>query len=256
MGEFRVLIADDEELARHRIRDLMAEHTEFKIIGEASDGAEAVTMIREIEPDLVILDVQMPHLNGFEVVSRVGVDHMPAVVFATAYDSYALQAFESNALDYLLKPIGAERLAVAIGRARSRIAQPAQERLDPKFVEWLARYSSPSTAYRERISIREGSHLTPVRVADLIWIEGADNYLRLHVSSGKSYMLRSRMRDFEQTLNPRHFARVHRSAIINVDAVERIESWGLGEYLFLMRGGTKVPSSRRYKDVIRDVFGC
>jgi two-component system, LytTR family, response regulator len=247
------LIVDDEALARERLRTLLAAHAEVRLVGECAGGEEAVEAIAAHAPDLVFLDVQMPGCGGFDVVAAVGPERMPAVVFATAYDEFALRAFDADAVDYLLKPIGAERLREALHRVRQRLAAGAP-RLPPAFVAALEKLGS-APAYRDRFAVRVGERFNVVRTADIAWIEAADNYVKLH-AAGSAHLLRSPLREVEAMLDPRRFLRIHRSIIVNVDRVRALTSWGLGEYLFELADGTRVSSSRRYRGPIRDAFGC
>ena len=248
-----ILIVDDEALARERLRTLLAAHADVRVVGECEGGDEAVEAIAARAPDLVFLDVQMPGCGGFDVVATVGLERMPAVVFATAYDEFALRAFDADAVDYLLKPIGEERLREALHRVRTRLGAGAAQ-LPPSFMAALEQLGAAS-AYRDRFAVRVGDRFTVVRTADITWIEAADNYVRLHAAGG-AHLLRSPLREVEGMLDPRRFLRIHRSIIVNVDRVRALTSWGLGEYLFELSDGTKVSSSRRYRGPIRDAFGC
>ncbi|MEW5927245.1 MAG: LytTR family DNA-binding domain-containing protein [Gemmatimonadota bacterium] len=251
--KIRVLIVDDEPLARERLRGLLAAERDVEVAGECADGDEAVAAIRECAPDLVFLDVQMPGTGGFEVIRAVGPERMPFVVFATAYDAFALRAFEVNALDYLLKPFDEERVRGALERARRSIASGGPV-LDPGVLALLRGLRAPD-AFAERLTVRTGTRYAVVSVAELDWIQAEDNYVRLHVG-GASHLMRETMAAIERTLDPRRFVRVHRSTIVNVDRVRSIESWGLGEFLLVLRDGTKLQSSRGYRDRVRDAFGC
>jgi two-component system LytT family response regulator len=250
----RTLVVDDEALARERLRTLLAGHADVRLVGECASGGEAVEAILAEAPDLVFLDVQMPGRSGLDVVAEVGPERMPAVVFATAYDEFALRAFDANAVDYLLKPIGEERLGEALERVRRRLGAAAGPRLDPGLLAVLEQLGA-APAYRARFAVRTGEKFHIVRAADITWIEAADNYVRLHVPGG-AHLLRATVRDMEAMLDPRRFLRIHRSIVVNVDRVKTLTSWGLGEYLFELTDGTKLSSSRRYRRAIRDAFGC
>lgn len=254
--EIRVLVADDEELARERIGALVAAEPGFRVVGECADGEAAVEAILRLGPDLVLLDVQMPGLDGLGVVREVGPARMPAVVFVTAYDQFALQAFDACAVDYVLKPIGPERFRTALGRARERVEAraPAAGALPPEFVRWLEE-AQPGARYRERLTVRSGNRFRVVRVEEVRWMEAADNYVRLHAGK-EQHLLRATMAEVEGMLDPRRFVRVHRSAIVNVDRVTTIEPWGQGEFLLVLDDATRITSSRGYRERIRTVFGC
>ena len=253
MSELRALIVDDEALARERLATLLAAHPDVRVVGECAGADEAVDAIAAEAPDLVFLDVQMPGGGGFGVVAEVGPERMPAVVFATAYDEFALRAFDANAVDYLLKPIGEERLGEALRRVRGRLSAPGP-RLGPGVLAALEKLGAPA-AYRDRFAVRAGERFHIVRAADVTWIEAADNYVRLH-GPGGAHLLRATLREVEAMLDPRRFLRIHRSIIVNVDRVQSLSPWGLGEYLFELSDGKKLSSSRRYRAAVRDAFGC
>ena len=226
----RTLIVDDEPLPRERIRSLLAAYPEIDVIGESRDGREAATMIAAERPDLVFLDVQMPELDAFDVIAGVSDDYLPAVIFVTAFDEYALPAFDVNAVDYVLKPINSERFDKAVRRA---IEQLRAER----------RYAS-------RFAVRSGSSFSFVRAEDIDWIDGADNYVRLHVS-GREHLLRDTMKSIESRLQPDIFVRVHRSTIVNIDRVASVQPHNHGEYVIIMRDGARLNASRSYSDRLR-----
>ena len=226
----RTLIVDDEPLPRERIRSLLAAYPEIDVIGESRDGREAATMIAAERPDLVFLDVQMPELDAFVVIAGVSDDYLPAVIFVTAFDEYALPAFDVNAVDYVLKPINSERFDKAVRRA---IEQLRSER----------RYAS-------RFAVRSGSSFSFVRTEEIDWIDGADNYVRLHVS-GREHLLRDTMKSIESRLQPDSFVRVHRSIIVNIDRVASVQPHNHGEYLVTMKDGTQLSTSRSYSERLR-----
>ena len=255
MKPIRVLIVDDESLARERMRTLLAAHPDVEIVGEALDGVQAVREIQEHAPDLVFLDIQMPRLDAFGVIEQVGVENMPSVVFATAYDEFALRAFEANAVDYLLKPVGRERLDATLQRVRARIRDHSAQGLGAEFLKWLAERGGVKTEYRERFAVRGTGGFQMVPAREILYVEAADNYVRLHTRDAE-HLLRSSISDLQAELDPREFVRVHRSAILNVNAVEAIQPWGMGEFMFVLVNGAKVNSSRRYRKDIRRVFGC
>ncbi|WP_414682927.1 LytR/AlgR family response regulator transcription factor [Longimicrobium sp.] len=251
----RTLIVDDEVLARLRVRTLLAAHGDVQVVGEAENGAAAIEMIAAVRPDLVMLDVQMPGVDGFGVVSALGAGDMPAVVFVTAFDEFAVHAFEANAVDYLMKPVSAERLAVALDRVRARLARAPDPDLDPDpALLNLMRDVRPGRAWRDRFAVRTGEVFAVVRADEVAWMEAADNYVRLHTRRG-TFLVRARMADMEEEVDPRLFLRVHRSTILAVDRVQRIEPWGAGEYQFVLDDGTRLTSTRPYRDRIRAAFG-
>ncbi len=252
--KIRTLIIDDEPLARERLRTLLEREDDVDVVGECGEGVEAVETILRLTPDLVFLDVQMPGVDGFEVIRRVGADAMPFVVFATAYDEFALQAFEANALDYLLKPFERDRFRVSLDRARRQLGvrEPGPQ-LDPRFVAWLEGQHQES-GYRDRFVVKTGSRFRVIRAEDVDWVEAADNYVKLHVGK-EAHLLRETMAEMDRLLDPRRFVRIHRSTILNVDRIHTIESWGAGEFLFILADGSKLASSRSYRDRLRSVLG-
>lgn len=244
----RVLIVDDEPLVRERIRTLLAAQPDMRVVAECGDGAEAVDAIAVERPDLVLLDIQMPELDGFEVLEALPPDVRPAVVFVTAYDEHAVRAFEVNALDYLLKPIDPRRFEAALARVRERLAQPAGTRdgaLDAVLAE-LRRVRG----HTNRLATRHGSRVTFVRVDDIDWIDAAGNYARLHVA-GAIHLLREPLKTLETRLDPERFLRVHRSAIVNVERIATVEPYFHGEYILTMKDGAKLTSSRRQSARLR-----
>lgn len=251
----RVLIVDDEPLARERMRNLLEAHPDVEVIGEAVDGAEAVKAIREQTPELVFLDIQMPEVDAFGVIKEIGVEEMPSVVFATSYDAFALRAFEANAVDYLLKPVGNERLDATLQRIRARREDNSAQGLRSEFLKWLEEHRLPQPQYKERFAVRGGTGFDVVPSKEILWIEAADNYVRLHTRKA-ARLYRSTLAELHAVLDPRQFVRVHRSAIVNVNAVQSIQPWAIGEFLFLLTNGAKVSSSRRYRRDIREAFGC
>lgn len=250
----RTLIVDDEPLAREWLRRLLGQHEDVQVAAECAGGAEAIEAIERLDPDLVFLDVQMPQVDGFDVAARIYPAETPMIVFATAYDSFALRAFEASAVDYLLKPVDAERLGRALDRVRRLRARAAPEEAPAAGVGRLLEGMSRPGEVRERLALRDGNHFVMVRLADVLWVEADNNYVQMHTAAG-TYRYRATMSEMESMLDPDAFVRVHRSAIVNVEAVKLIEPWGLGEYLLVLTSGKKLPSSRRYRSVIRKAFG-
>lgn len=235
-GKIRALIVDDEPLARSNIAVLLRQHPEIEIIGECGSGSEALGEIRVSKPDLLFLDVQMPECDGFDVIEMLGNDAPPAVIFVTAYDRYALRAFETGALDYLLKPFDNARFELAIARAKQRIGrQSGARRL-------------------QRVVVKSAGEICFVKIADIDWIEAADYYACLHVGA-KNHLLRRSLSDLEEELNPNQFCRVHRSGIVNLDRVRSLQLHADGEYEVLLENGTRVRLSRRYRKGLEDRMG-
>jgi two-component system LytT family response regulator len=246
----RTLIVDDEPLAREGLRVRLALESDIDLIGEAADGPSAVNMIREHLPDLVLLDVQMPGMDGFEVLSRVAGDCLPAVIFVTAHDRYALRAFEVHPVDYLLKPLDGIRLREAVDRVRRAAALGAATPSEG-LVNLLAAREQPTgdkpSRYTGRWAVREGEHFVLLRAEELDWIEAAGNYVRFH-ARGKQYLQRGTMGSLEQSLDPRRFSRIHRSTIVNLDRVREIKPEWHGDYDVVLTTGDVLRLGRRYKE--------
>jgi two-component system LytT family response regulator len=262
----RVLIIDDEPLARGRLRDLLEGEPDVSVVGECASGPEAVAAIREQRPDLVFLDVRMPELDGFAVLEALEPDELPAVIFVTAYDRYALRAFEVNALDYLLKPFDRERFQKALRRAREQVGRESgvevSRRLEALIADAVsgvrgsAQAASPLTGrkYLDRVVIKTGGRVLFLRTEEIDWIEAAGNYLKLHVGS-ESHLMRETMNHLEGRLDPHKFLRIHRSTMVNIERIQELQPWFHGDYVVLLRDGTKLTLSRGYKQKLQDLFG-
>lgn len=244
----RVVIADDEPLARERLRSLVAEHPDLSLVAECGDGRETVATLARLAPDLAFLDIQMPELDGFGVLEALAPHHRPAVVFVTAYDEYAIQAFEVNAIDYLLKPVNPGRFDEALSRARARLAQPDASRLTE--VDRLLTELRRVRGFPARLAARLGSTVSLVPVAQIDWIEARGNYARLHIGQAV-HLLREPLRSLEARLDPDRFARVHRGAIVNLERIATVEPYFHGEYVLTLRDGTRLTSSRTQSAKLR-----
>ena len=236
LARIRTLIVDDEPLARRSLSILLERDREIELVGECSSGTEALATIRSVRPDLVFLDVQMPDHDAFDLLEMLGPDLPPATVFVTAHDQYALRAFESGALDYLLKPFDNARFERALGRAKERLA------------------SATGPRKMERIIIKSAGQILFVRPAEVDWIEAADYYVCLHVGP-KNYLVRRSMADLERDLDPELFCRIHRSAIVNLDRVRSIEVTRDGENEVCLDGGTRLRMSRSYRGLLKNRLG-
>jgi two-component system LytT family response regulator len=243
------LIVDDEPLARDGLRALLSRDPEVSAIREATDGREAVAAIRQSNPDLVFLDVQMPEMDGFDVVRKIGAERMPQVVFVTAHDQYAIQAFEINALDYLLKPVIEERFVKALVRAKSRIRLNVAADSSRQIIGLLEIIASPRR-YVKRLAVRSGDKTVFVDVEDVDWIEAAENYVELHISHA-SYLLHLTMNALEKSLDPEFFLRIHRSIIVNLFRIKSLQSSAHGEYVITLRDGARLQSGRTYSSRLR-----
>jgi two-component system LytT family response regulator len=238
---------DDEPLPRERIATLLEGHPEVEIVAECGDGREAVRVIADTKPDLLFLDIQMPELDGFEVLEALEGDRLPAVIFVTAFDEYAVRAFEVSAIDYLLKPIDPARFEQALGRALQRLTMPpdASGELQSFLARWRAQ-----RGFAARFVVRSGGKFTFVRPQEVDWIDAAGNYVRLH-AGGRQHLVRETMKSIESRLDPEVFVRVHRSAIVNIDRVVSLEPYFHGEYVVVMRDGSKLTSSRSHSGRLR-----
>jgi two-component system LytT family response regulator len=254
----RALIVDDERLARARLRALLGEVArDVEVVGECAAGDDAVAAVGALSPQLVLLDVQMPGLDGFDVVRAVGARRMPAVVFVTAFDQYALKAFDVHAVDYLLKPVLAERLAEALERVRARLGGAGAPSAPPddgpaRRLEALLEQLAHRDAYLERVVVRVQERFLVIRTADVDWLEGADNYVRIHAAR-RAYLLRGTLAGMEERLDPRRFLRIHRSTIINLDRVREFQLWFQGEYVVTLTDGTRLNVSRGYRNKLLEL---
>ena len=249
-----VLLVDDEPLAREGLRMLLCQDPEISAVYEAKDGLEAVETIRNARPNLVFLDVQMPEMNGFEVVKEVGPDHMPAVVFVTAHDQYAIQAFEINAIDYLLKPVTGERFTQALQRAKVRLnAAPANRRstddTSRQIMSLLETIAAPHR-YLRRLAVRSAGKTVFVDVEDVDWIEAAENYAQLHAGR-VGHLLHVTMNTLEKSLDPATFIRIHRSTIVNVKRIKELQPVAHGEYAVTLQDGVRLQSGRAYHEKLK-----
>jgi two-component system LytT family response regulator len=241
---YRVIIADDEMLARKRLRMMLESKPEYAIVAECGDGPETVEAIVQHEPDLLFLDIKMPALDGFDVLEAVDAARIPpAIVFVTAFDTYAVKAFDVSATDYLLKPFNAGRLDQALARVAERLKPTGLEPHLRTFLETL----KSERAYPDRFLVRASNHLYFVREPDIEWVDAADNYVRLH-AGGRAHFVRDTMKAFVAKLHPDRFIRVHRSVIVNINHVQKLEPHGHGEYVLTMRDGSRVTSSRAHSE--------
>jgi two-component system LytT family response regulator len=243
------LIVDDEPLAREGLRMLLGQDPEVTAIHEAKDGREAVAAILQRRPDLVFLDVQMPEMDGFQVVQEVGAENMPAVVFVTAHDRYAIQAFEINAIDYLLKPVTEERFAQTLERAKARLNPAEPESSSRQILSLLETIASPRR-YLKRLAVRSAGKTVFVDVEEIDWIEAAENYVQLHAGR-TSHLLHVAMTTIEKSLDPEIFLRIHRSLIVNVKKIRELEPAMHGEYVVTLQNGVRLQSGRMYNEKLK-----
>jgi two-component system LytT family response regulator len=250
----RAIVADDEALARERLRQLLARHPGWSVVAECRHGAEAVEAILDRQPDVVFLDIRMPGLDGLEVAEAVSGDDEergPAIVFVSAYDEFAVRAFDLSAVDYLLKPVDRERFDRALARVEGRLASgEAVARTD---VGALLQGMRPEQPYVHRFLVRSPRGYYFVRAEDVEWVEAEGNYAALH-AGGRRHLVRQTMKTLESRLDPARFARVHRSAIVNATRVARAESLGHGEYRLQLASGAQVDTSRAYSARVRELL--
>jgi two-component system LytT family response regulator len=243
-AKIKTLVVDDEPIARARMISLLREEADIELVGECSSGTQAKSAIESTSPDLLFLDIQMPEMNGLDLARTIQSSGTPAVVFVTAYDDYAVRAFEVHALDYLLKPFSTERFRSALGHAREHVAKRRAN----------AASGQGREARRNRLMIKSGGRIHFVRMADVDYCEAAGNYVRIHVGP-QCHLVRDTMSHLESELDPQQFMRIHRSTIVNVDRVQEMQSSFNGEYVVLLRGGTRLTLSRGYRDAIHARLG-
>ncbi len=262
MAEIRVVVVDDEPVARAGVQKLLRGDPEIEIVGEAGNGRDAVALIQRVEPDLVLLDIQMPELNGFEVLAAIGSQNAPVIVFITAYDQFALKAFEVRALDYLLKPFEDERFRVVMQRAKEEVRRGKHSELTDRLESLLTEYTTGAgrtdaagdhRGYVGRILVREGGTVSFQPVDGIDWIEAADYYAKLHVGD-TIQLVRYTMNELEKQLDPRRFVRIHRSAIVNVTRVKEIRVDYQNHHVVILHNGKRVPLSRRRRDALEGVM--
>lgn len=242
-----VMIVDDEPLARERLRLLLAEETEVEIVGEAGDGEAAVAAIRHLRPDVVLLDIQMPGLDGFGVLRELGREELPLVIFVTAFDQHAVKAFEAHALDYLLKPCKPARLREAIQRAREQWQSRQSKDVSQRLLDLLAG-QRPKPPHLARLAVKNGERVVFVKAAQIDWIEASGNYVILHVGK-ESHILRETIGALEGRLAPELFLRLSRSAIVNLDRVKELQALGAGEHVVILHDGRKLAMTRGLREV-------
>lgn len=247
----RTLIVDDEPLARERLRTLLRDEPDIELIGECADGKEAVSAIQGKNPELLFLDVQMPEMDGFAVLEAVGPERVPAVVFVTAYDRYALRAFDVHALDYLLKPFDRERFQKALERARAQVGE--RGKLGDRLLA-LLKDIKDEPKRPERFVIKSAGRVFFLRADEIDWVEAAGNYVQLHVGSA-THLMRETMGGLETRLDPEKFVRIHRSAIVQVDRIKEMQPAFHGDYIVILQDGTRLNLSRSYREKLQALLG-
>jgi two-component system, LytTR family, response regulator len=246
----RALVIDDEPLARKRIRALLEGEPGVEVAGEAGSGTEAVARIREIKPDLVFLDVQMPGMDGFSVLRALAPGPVPLVVFVTAHDDHAIRAFEVHAVDYVLKPVVEDRFRAAVRRALERVSASSADALSRQMASLLERLPAGSS---DRLAVRSGERTMFVRFDDIDWIDVDGDYARLHVGK-ETHLLRETLTDLERRLPASRFLRIHRSFIVQADRIQSVQPWFKGDYVLTLRDGTRLQSGRTYRQRVHDLI--
>lgn len=260
MDAIRVLIVDDEPAARNALRRLLKQDPQVVVVGEARHGREAVRALEQDGIDLVFLDIQMPDLDGFGVVGAVGAQHMPAIIFVTAFDRHALHAFDVHALDYLLKPFTDERFHEALERAKSTVRQGRLSDASRKLAAMLAELggdatpTAPPGGHITRLAVRDGGRVNLLPVRDIDWVEAERDYVRVHVGT-KAYVIRETTTHLEGQLDPVRFVRIHRSTIVNIERVKELQPMFKGEYVVVLQDGTALKLSRGYRDHLEAMLG-
>lgn len=246
--QIKALIVDDESLAREKIRSFLATEDDVQVVGECSDGKTAVETIQKESPDLVFLDVQMPDLDGFGVLESLDGKRPPKIIFTTAYDKYALKAFESQAFDYLLKPFSRDRFAKTLARAKGQINNERTGEFGQHVVSLLKDLRPDSQQYIERLVFKSRGRIVFLKVGEIHWISAEGNYLRIHTGKGESHLLRETMSAMESKLDSEMFIRIHRSTIVNLKYIKEMHPWfGDGESVVVLNDGTQLSLSRGYR---------
>ena len=252
MSKIRALVVDDEPMARERIAGLLAQEPDVEVVGQCSDGLQAVSAIQQLAPELVFLDVQMPAVDGFGVIRQIGPDRMPLTVFVTAYDEYALKAFEVHALDYLLKPFGRDRFQQTLQHARAILERRRAGDLGRRLLALVNDIKTePGPTRLDRLVVKSGGRVFFLRTDQIDWIEAAGNYVRLHLGD-ESHLFRETMNRMEARLDGRRFVRIHRSRIVNTERVKELQPWFNGEHVVILQNGTRLTLSRGYREKLQE----
>jgi two-component system, LytTR family, response regulator len=252
-AKIRALIVDDEPLARSMVRRMLDGHADIELIGECESGEEAVAAIQTLQPDLVFLDVQMPGRDGFAVIEALAAARLPHIIFITAYDQYAVRAFDVHALDYLLKPFDRERFEQSLQRAVRQIKAEQSGELNERIFALLAE-RQPAATYLERFIIKGDGRVFFLKAEEIEWVEAEGNYVVLH-AGGKRHLFREAISNLETRLDPRRFQRIGRSAIVNLDCIRELQPWFRGDYKIILHNGTELKLSHRFRDKLNKHLG-
>jgi len=267
MNVLKTIIVDDESLARRGLSIRLQHIPQVDVVAECRDGFEAIDAIIRHSPDLIFLDIQMPGMSGFDVIKQLQTDNMPLVIFVTAYDEYAVDAFKVHAIDYVLKPIDDDRLHEAIERAVDHREQEDNSRTKEKLVEMvmsmtgasassieqMAEDAQPIKSWPEKLTIKDGSEIQFIKVAQIQWVDAAGDYMCVH-AEGKTHIMRITMKQLEAMLNPAVFLRIHRSTIVNADIIKSAQTLNNGEYMLTLEGGSQLKVSRSYRDKVKHLL--
>jgi two-component system, LytTR family, response regulator len=251
----RTVVADDESLARQKLLILLDSEPQVKVVAECQDGRQTVTAIRSLRPDMLLLDIQMPDLDGFQVLSQISLEEMPVVIFTSAYDQYAIRAFEANALDYLLKPFDQERLHHALEKARSELRKAHDREITHRILNLLSQVRSvalPTLEPDSRLVIKANGRVVFLDLDSIEWVEAAANYVRLNVGK-ESYLFRETISRISERLNASHFVRIHRSTIVNVRKIKELIPVNSGEYVVVLKSGRELSCSRGYRAALQGI---
>ncbi len=252
MNTIRTIIVDDEPLARDRIKRFLRDESDISLVGECGNGLEAIEAIIRERPDLVFLDIQMPEKTGFEVIKSLHGKNLPTIIFVTAYDQYALQAFDVHALDYLLKPFNRERIKRAVTRAREHVESKRRGNLDERLNSLIADIRGEKK-YLDRLVVKAVGRVFFLKTDEIDWIEAAGNYVKLHVGR-EAHMIRETMNGIEAKLDPAKFLRIHRSTVVNIDRIKELHPMFSGDYAVILRNGTELALSRNYRERFTELF--
>lgn len=267
MYELKAIVVDDESLARKGLSMRLAQFEAIKVVGECSNGREALSTVTELQPDLMFLDIQMPGMSGFDVISKLQQETMPLIIFVTAFDQYAIDAFQVHAVDYLLKPIDDDRLLAAVNRAREHATHKDTITEKQRLLELIISITGKSEtsiaqllndhpgsqSLPNRLAVKDGDETTLVKVSDIDWVDAAGDYMCIH-ARGETHIMRITMKELEQQLDPSIFQRVHRSTIVNLDRIVKVCRHINGEYFLTLANGNSVKMSRSYKDKVKHFF--
>lgn len=249
----RIVIADDEPLAREKLRVMLSAEPGVQILAECKDGEETIDALETLKPDLLLLDIQMPGLDGFEVLNKIPAEALPIVIFTTAFDRHAVRAFEAHALDYLLKPFDQERLRQAVNRARAELLKADDRAATHRVLDFLYRNAGWQSPSGRRLVIKSGGRVVFLGLDEIDWVEAAANYVKINVGK-QSYLLRKGIGEIADRLDPAHFVRIHRSAIVNVRRIKELQPVNSGEYIVILKDGKELSCSRGYRAGLQELI--